>query len=36
VLDVIAEEACEEAKRCANDPAPLLALVEEMRWLSRR
>lgn len=35
-LDVIAEEAGEEATRCAEDPAPLLGLIAEVRCLSRR
>ena len=36
VLDKIAEEACAEAAVAADDPAPLLVLVEEVRQLSRR
>ena len=34
-LDRIAEEACAEARRCAEDPDPLLALVAAIRPLSR-
>jgi geranylgeranyl pyrophosphate synthase len=36
VLDGIAEEARSEARRAADDPAPLIALVAEIRRLSRR
>jgi geranylgeranyl pyrophosphate synthase len=36
VLDCIAEEARVEATRSADDPAPLVALVDEVRRLSRR
>jgi geranylgeranyl pyrophosphate synthase len=36
MLDGIAEEACAEARRSAADPAPLLALVDGVRQLSRR
>ncbi|HUH81491.1 MAG TPA: polyprenyl synthetase family protein [Solirubrobacteraceae bacterium] len=36
VLDEIAEEACAEARRQAEDPQPLLALVDEVRQLSSR
>jgi geranylgeranyl pyrophosphate synthase len=35
-LDRIATEACEEARRCAADPAPLFALVDQTRELSSR
>jgi geranylgeranyl pyrophosphate synthase len=36
VLDGIADSACTEAKRFADDPEPLLALVDQVRQLSRR
>jgi geranylgeranyl pyrophosphate synthase len=36
VLDTIAQEACTEATRVARDPAPLIALVGEVRRLSTR
>jgi geranylgeranyl pyrophosphate synthase len=36
VLDDIAEEARAEARRSAEEPAPLVALVEEIRQLSKR
>jgi len=36
VLDAIAEEARNEATVAADDPAPLLVLVDEVRQLSRR
>jgi geranylgeranyl pyrophosphate synthase len=36
MLDEIAEKACAEARRSADDPTPLLALVDEVRRLSRR
>jgi geranylgeranyl pyrophosphate synthase len=36
VLDGVAEEASAEATRSVDDPAPLLALVKEVRELSRR
>jgi geranylgeranyl pyrophosphate synthase len=36
MLDRIAEEACAEARRSADDPATLLTLVDEVRGLSRR
>jgi geranylgeranyl pyrophosphate synthase len=36
VLDRIADESRAEATRAADDPAPLLALVDEVRCLSRR
>jgi geranylgeranyl pyrophosphate synthase len=36
VLDAIAQEAREEARISADDPTPLLALVDEVRCLSRR
>jgi geranylgeranyl pyrophosphate synthase len=36
VLDRIAESASAEAKRFADDPEPLLALVDQVRQLSRR
>jgi geranylgeranyl pyrophosphate synthase len=36
VLDEVAGQAREEARRCAADPVPLLALVDEVRQLSRR
>jgi geranylgeranyl pyrophosphate synthase len=35
-LDRIAAEACEEARHCAPDPAPLFALVDQTRELSSR
>ena len=35
-LDGIAEEACSEARRMAREPSQLLALVAEVRQLSRR
>jgi geranylgeranyl pyrophosphate synthase len=35
-LDGIAEEACAEAQRVAREPSQLLALVDEVRQLSRR
>lgn len=35
-LDQIAEEACAEARLFSVDSAPLLALVEQTRWLSAR
>jgi geranylgeranyl pyrophosphate synthase len=36
VLDTVAESARAEARDFADDPAPLLALVDEVRQLSRR
>lgn len=36
VLDAIAEEARAEATVAADDPAPLLVLVDEVRQLSSR
>jgi len=36
VLDGIAGEAGSEARRCADDPEPLLGLIDEVRRLSRR
>jgi geranylgeranyl pyrophosphate synthase len=36
VLDGVAQEACAEAVRVAVDPAPLIALVHEVRRLSTR
>jgi hypothetical protein len=36
VLDRIADSARAEAKRFASDPEPLLALVDQVRQLSRR
>jgi geranylgeranyl pyrophosphate synthase len=36
VLDGIADSACTEAERFADDPEPLLALVDQVRQLSRR
>jgi geranylgeranyl pyrophosphate synthase len=36
VLDEIAREACGEAARASQQPAPLVALVEEVRQLSKR
>jgi geranylgeranyl pyrophosphate synthase len=36
VLDRIAEESRAEARRAADDPTPLLALVDQVRCLSRR
>jgi len=36
MLDEIAEEARHEARRSAEDPAPLLALIDEVRHLSKR
>jgi geranylgeranyl pyrophosphate synthase len=35
-LDGIAAEACAEARRCTDEPEPLLVLVEEVRQLSKR
>jgi len=35
-LDRVAEEACAEARLSADDPAPLIALVGEIRHLSQR
>ena len=35
-LDGIAEEACSEARRIGEEPSQLLALVDEVRQLSRR
>src|SRR5690349_9741362 len=36
VLDRVAREACNEAARVSEEPAPLVALVEEIRQLSNR
>lgn len=36
VLDQLAEQAVEQARSCAADPAPLIALVEYTRRLSRQ